>query len=221
VVDWRSSIIREGEAFGRERSIEIDWNAFAVAWRAKYQPAMQRVRAGEIGFVKLDLLHRQNLDAVLEEFGLGDLDEAARRYLNLIWHRLQPWPDAVEGLTRLKRRYIIATLSNGNVRLMLDMAKHAGLPWDMILGAEVAQAYKPQPDAYLRSIGFLDLAPEQCLMVAAHNSDLVAAGKCGLRTAFVPRPTEYGPEQDYDRQPKNPYDVVADDFLDLADKLGC
>lgn len=221
VVDWRSSIIHEGEAFGRERGIDIDWNAFALAWRAKYQPAMERVRRGEIDFVKLDVLHRMNLDANLAEFGITGLSEAEIDHLNRIWHRLEPWPDSVAGLTRLKTRYILATLSNGNVALMVDMAKHSGLPWDAILGAEVAQAYKPQPEAYLRTADFLGLAPQQCLMVAAHNADLVAAAGCGLCTAFVARPTEYGPAQARDFEATGDFDYVARDFIDLAGQLGC
>jgi len=224
VVDWRSSIIAEGEAFAAGRGgalAEVDWNAFALAWRARYQPAMERVRAGETGFVKLDLLHRQNLEEVLDEFGLADLDEADRQNLNLIWHRLQPWPDTVAGLARLKQRFILATLSNGNVRLIVDMARHAGLPWDMVLGAEIAGHYKPQPQSYLNSAAVLDLEPSECLMVAAHNSDLVAAGTVGFATAFVCRPTEYGPDQDFDQAAENDFDFVADDFLHLAAQLGC
>jgi len=221
VVDWRRSIIEEGKAFGPTHGIDIDWNAFALAWRAKYQPAMERVRSGEIDFVKLDVLHRMNLDANLEEFGVAGLSEADIDHLNRIWHRLQPWPEAVAGLTRLKTKYILATLSNGNVALMVNMAKHSGLPWDVILGAEVARAYKPQPEAYLRTAAFLGLEPGQCLMVAAHNSDLVAAAECGLRTAFVRRPDEYGPDQKIDQQAEHDFDFVAEDFNDLANQLGC
>ncbi|MDP6345424.1 MAG: haloacid dehalogenase type II [Alphaproteobacteria bacterium] len=221
VVDWRSSIIEQAGAFGRERGIDADWAAFADGWRGKYQPAMERVRSGATGWQKLDHLHRQNLLELLDEFGIRDLDHGDVDHLNRIWHRLRPWPDAVAGLTRMKRDYILATLSNGNVSLIVNMAKHAGLPWDMVLGAEVVGHYKPQPEAYLKSAGFLDLAPAECLMVAAHNGDLVAAGGCGLRTAFVRRPTEHGPTQDFDCEPENDYDFVADDFLDLAEQLGC
>jgi len=221
VVDWRTSIIREGETFGRDKGLKIDWNAFALAWRGKYQPAMERVRAGDVPFTKLDVLHRQNLEEVLIEFGVDGLSEDDKQHLNDIWHRLQPWPDTVEGLNRLHRRFILATLSNGNVRLIVDMARNAGLPWDMVLGAEIAGHYKPQPEAYLNSAAVLDLAPSNCLMVAAHNSDLVAAAARGLRTAFVRRPGEYGPTQDFDQEAENDYDVVADDFLHLAAQLGC
>lgn len=221
VVDWRSSIVHEGEAFGRAHDLDVDWAAFALAWRARYQPAMERVRSGEVDFVKLDVLHRMNLDANLEEFGITGLAEADIDHLNRIWHRLEPWPDTVAGLTRLKTRYVLATLSNGNVALMVNMARHSGLPWDAILGAEVAKAYKPQPEAYLRTADFLGLPPAQCLMVAAHNADLVAAANCGFRTAFVARPNEYGPGQTRDREATGDFDYVATDFLDLASQLGC
>lgn len=221
VVDWRGSIAREGEALGRRLGIERDWNAFALAWRAKYQPAMERVRTGEIGFVKLDVLHRMNLLETLKEFEIDGLSEVEIDELNRAWHRLDPWPDTVEGLTRMKTRYILATLSNGNVALMVNMAKRAGLPWDAILGAEVAGHYKPQPEAYLKTAEMLGLKPEECMMVAAHNGDLVAAAKTGLRTAFVSRPTEYAEDQDFDVKAENDYDHVADSFTDLAQQLGC
>ena len=159
---------------------------------------MERVRSGELGWTKPDLLHRMNLDQLLDEYGLSGLSEAELDHINRAWHRLSPWPDVVAGLNRLKPRFILATLSNGNIALMVNLAKRAALPWDMILGAEVARAYKPQPQAYRNAFEALDLAPEQCLMVAAHNSDLQAAASCGLRTAFVPRPSEYGPEQQHD-----------------------
>lgn len=221
VVDWRSSIIAEGEAFGRGRGLDIDWAAFADGWRAKYQPAMQRVRDGDTGWVKLDDLHHENLLELLDEFAISGLSEAEIGHWNKVWHRLDPWPDTVAGLSRLKRDYILATLSNGNVALLVNMAKRAGLPWDAVLGAEVAGHYKPQPEAYLKTAGFLGLAAEECLMVAAHNGDLMAAARCGLGTAFVRRAAEYGPAQDFDMEPENEYDYVADDFLDLASQLGC
>ena len=221
VVDWRGSIIAEGQAFGRARGFDVDWAAFADGWRAKYQPAMQRVRDGQIGWVKLDDLHRQNLDELLEEMAITCLTRDEIDHWNRVWHRLNAWPDAVEGLTKLKNKFILATLSNGNVALIVNMAKHAGLPWDAVLGAEVAGHYKPQPEAYLKTAQILALAPEDCLMVAAHSSDLVAAGSCGLGTAFVSRPREFGMGQTADKDAENDYHYVAHDFLDLADQLGC
>lgn len=221
VVDWRGSIIAEGEAFGRDRGLEVDWAAFADGWRAKYQPAMQRVREGKTGWVKLDDLHRENLLELLEEFTISGLSENEIDHWNKVWHRLNPWPDTVAGLTRLKSKFVLATLSNGNVALLVNMAKHGGLPWDAVLGAEVAGHYKPQREAYLKTAAFLGLAPQDCLMVAAHNADLAAAANCGLGTAFVSRPTEYGPGQTANQKAENDYDHVADDFLDLADQLDC
>ena len=220
VVDWRGSIIAMGPAFGAAHGFDLDWPAFATAWRAEYQPAMERVRSGEIGFVKLDVLHRMNLEKVLGDFGIGSLPEAVLDDFNRMWHRLDPWPDVVAGLTRLKAKYILVTLSNGNVSLMVDMARRAGLPWDMILGAEIAGTYKPQPAVYRNAADMLDLAPADVMLVAAHNGDLVAAAGAGLRTAFVPRPAEYGPGQTTDRVAEHDYDVVAADFIDLAAQLG-
>ena len=189
VVDWRSSIAREvRDSLGRA-GLECDWTAFAERWRALYQPAMEAVRSGRRPWTRLDDLHRENLRSVLDEFGLAPRSEAEIEQLNRAWHRLDPWPDAVAGLTRLKRRYILATLSNGNVALMVNLARHAGLPWDAILGAEVARAYKPMPEVYLRTADLLGLSPAECLMVAAHNGDLQAAAACGFRTAFVARPS--------------------------------
>jgi 2-haloacid dehalogenase len=221
VVDWRGSIAREAALFFEGRGIQRDWHAFADTWRGRYQPAMEEVRSGRRPWIRLDDLHRENLSSVLDEYGVGGLSDAEIDHLNRAWHRLDPWPDAVDGLTRLQRKYILATLSNGNVALMVNMAKRAGLPWDVILGAEVARAYKPQPEAYLRSAEFLDLDPHECMMVAAHNGDLVAARDCGFRTAFVRRPTEHGPDQRTDLEPEHHFDVVAEDFVDLAHKLGC
>jgi 2-haloacid dehalogenase len=191
----------------------------AVAWRGRYQPQLETVRSGERGWVVLDVLHREALDDVLDELAL-ELDAAARDELTLAWHRLDPWPDAVEGLTRLKERFVIAPVSNGNIALIVNMAKHAGLPWDVVLGAEVARAYKPQPEAYLRSAEALAIEPGEAMMVAAHNDDLVAAGAVGLMTAFVPRPSEQGPGQTTDLRAEGAYDVVATDFVDLARALG-
>jgi 2-haloacid dehalogenase len=221
VVDWRKSIAREAAALLGARGVACDWYAFADAWRARYQPAMAEVRSGRRPWVRLDDLHRENLLALLAELGIGGLSEAEIDHLNRAWHRLDPWPDTVEGLTRLKRRYILATLSNGNVALRVNMATRAGLPWDVILGAEVAGAYKPQPEAYLRTAALLDLPPASCMMVAAHNDDLVAAAACGFRTAFVARPTEHGPAQSRDLRAEQAFDVAADSFVDLAEVLAC
>ena len=221
VVDWRASIAREGEALGKAKGLDVDWTAFAVAWRKLYQPQMQRVRSGELPWTKLDDLHRMSLDRLIAEFGIRGLTEGETDHLNRAWHRLDPWPDSVPGLTRLKTRYILATLSNGNVALMVNMAKRAGLPWDAILGAEPARHYKPDPETYLSTAEYLGLKPEQCLMVAAHNGDLGAASKVGLRTAFVPRPMEHGAGQTRDIAPERAWDVVATDFVDLARQLGC
>ncbi len=220
VVDWRSSIIREGEALGRRKDIKVDWAKFADAWRAGYEPAMARVRDGELPWTKLDDLHRANLDQLLVECGIGGLSEDEIDHLNRGWHRLDAWPDTVEGLNRLRRKYILATLSNGNVALLVNMAKRAGLPWDAILGPEVARHYKPQPEAYLSTADYLGLQPGQCMMVAAHNYDLVAASRLGFRTAFVARPTEYGPNQTKDLKAEYEFNIVAESFVDLADKLG-
>lgn len=220
-VDWRSSIIREGEALGHRLGMGgVDWAAVADAWRAHYQPQMETVRSGQRPWTTLDVLHREALDTVLAAFGLHDVPAQERDALTLAWHRLDPWPDTVPGLEQLKRQFIIAPNSNGHIALMVNIAKRAGLPWDAILGAELARAYKPQPAVYLRSVAALGLEPSQVMMVAAHNSDLIAAAACGLQTAFVPRPTEHGPGQTSDLAPEREYDVVATDFLDLADQLG-
>src|SRR5437762_9174063 len=221
VVDWRSSLIREGEALGRAKGLKVSWTAFADAWRGLYQPMLEQVRSGAMPWTKLDDLHRMALDQLLVQFGVTGLTEAEIDHLNRAWHRLDPWPDAVAGLTRLRRRFILGTCSNGNVALIVNMAKRAGLPWDAILGAEPARHYKPQPEAYQITAEMLGLKTEQCMMVAAHNGDLKAAASCGLRTAFVPRPSEHGPGQSTDLAPAQAWDVVATDFVDLAAKLGC
>ncbi|MDB5396118.1 MAG: dehII [Rhodospirillales bacterium] len=223
VVDWRGGVAREAAPFlARHGADNADPFVFADAWRRRYQPAMEAVRNGRRPFTRLDVLHRENLAAILPDFGIDpvrvpavELDE-----LNLAWHRLDPWPDAVAGLTRLKRRYIIAPLSNGNIALLLNMAKRAGLPWDAILGAEVAQAYKPTPESYLRTADILALRPHELCLVAAHNGDLAAARSCGFKTAFVPRPTEHEAGQTIDLHPEQNWDVIADDFGALAGKLG-
>lgn len=221
VVDWRASIIREGEALGRAKGLDVDWVAFTDAWRGLYQPALEKVRSGAMPWTRLDDLHRMSLDRLLEDFKIKGLSAAEIEHLNRVWHRLDPWPDSVPGLTRLRRKFVLATLSNGNIALMVNMAKRAGLPWDAVLGAEPARAYKPQPDAYLRTADFLGLRPEECMLVAAHNSDLTAAARVGFRTAFVRRPTEYGPTQTRDLRADQSWDVVSESMIDLADKLGC
>ncbi|MDH3694018.1 MAG: haloacid dehalogenase type II [Gammaproteobacteria bacterium] len=220
VVDWRTSIINEGHALGKQKDLNVDWEKFADAWRGLYQPSMEKVRIGERSWTLLDQLHRESLEQLLQAFAIEGLSESEIDHFNRAWHRLQPWPDVVEGLKRLKSKFIIGTLSNGNIALLVNMAKHGGLPWDMILGAEVARSYKPLPDAYLLSAQALDLKPQQCLMVAAHNNDLFAAAELGFHTAFVARPTEYGPQQDKDLQAKGDFDFVAKNFIELAVRLG-
>src|ERR1700745_2026682 len=221
VVNWRDSIAREAKSFLGPKGYEKDWHAFADRWRARYQPAMEKVRKGERPWGRLDDLHPETLAELLKDFKIGGFGEAATNHLTRAWHRLDGWPDSVEGLTRLKRKFILATLSNGNVALMVNMAKHAGLPWDAILGAEVAHAYKPQPEAYDRTAAFLDLKPGQCMMVAAHNGDLLAARGRGFHTASVSRPLEHGPNKTRDVRAEHDFDVIAEDFIDLAAKLGC
>lgn len=221
VVDWRSSIIAELEAFGVAKGLEADWVKFTDDWRALYQPAMEEVRSGRRAWTILDVLHRESLDKLLAKHAIKGLSEAEILHLNTVWHRLKPWPDVVAGLTRLKTRFIIGTLSNGNVGLLTRLAKNASLPWDVVLGAETARAYKPLPQAYLASAALLNLEPAQVMLVAAHNGDLAAAAECGLATGFVGRPTEYGPHQKIDFKADRDWDVVAASFEDLAAKLGC
>ena len=221
VVDWRGSLIEDLPKLGKKHSLDTDWTSFADDWRGLYQPAMDEVRSGRRAFTILDVLHRESLVTLVERYRIAGLSQADLDHMSRAWHRLDPWPDVVGGLTRLKRKYILATLSNGNVALMVNMAKRAGLPWDVILGAEVARAYKPQPDAYLKSAEFLGLRPEECMMVAAHNRDHEAANALGFRNAFVPRPMEYGPGQTRDVTPSRAWDIVAKDFGEVADRLGC
>jgi 2-haloacid dehalogenase len=219
VVDWRGSIIREGMALGRRKKLKVDWAAFADAWRAGYKPAMARVRSGELPWTKIDDLHRMILDDLLKRFALGSLAEEEIDRLNRVWHRLKPWPDARAGLARLRRKHVIATLSNGNVALLTHMAKHAKLPWDCILSAEVVHHYKPDPETYLGAADLLGVKPQELMMVAAHKDDLHAARACGLKTAFVPRPREYGPAVKVDVSREPAFDVHARDFNDLARQL--
>jgi 2-haloacid dehalogenase len=217
IVDWHGSIAREVDAM----QLGVDGAEFALAWRAGYRPAMQRVRSGELGWTLIDDLHRLILDGLLDRFGIRHLDEAARRHLNRVWHRLDPWPDAVAGLTRLKSRFMICTLSNGNIGLLADMAKRAGLPWDCILSAEVFRAYKPDPATYLGVARVFDVAPGDAMLVAAHHDDLAGARACGLRTAYIERPLEFGAAQPKDVSPVAENEFHARDLLALADQLGC
>lgn len=222
VVDWREGVARDAQAFFSRQGLHgIDPRKFADAWRGQYQPAMEACRKGQRPYTRLDVLHRENLDTILVNYQV-DLDaipEADLNWLNLAWHRLDPWPDVIGGLNRLKERYIIAPASNGNISLMVDIAKRSGIAWDAILGAEVTRAYKPAAQAYLQLAEILGLEPAQVCMVAAHNNDLYAARRCGLSTAFVPRTTEHGPDQTTDLAPAEPWDVVANDFHDLADQV--
>ncbi|MBV9860036.1 MAG: haloacid dehalogenase type II [Alphaproteobacteria bacterium] len=221
VVDWRSGVIEDGRALGARKGIAADWERLADEWRGAYAPSMNRVRTGELPWTDLDALHRIALDRLLEEFGITGLDEADKNWLNLTWHRLKPWPDSVPGLTRLKKKYVIATLSNGTVRLLTDMAKHCGLPWDAVLGSDLVRHYKPDPEMYRSAVEFLGLGdPASVMMVAAHNNDLVHAAKHGLKTAYVGRPYEHGPNQTRDFKAEHDFTVVADSLEDLAAKLG-
>ena len=219
VVDWRPSVIRDCEELARRRGLKADWAAFADAWRDGYGPAMRRVRDGELPWTKIDGLHRMILDEILERFDIRDLTEDDKAWLNLAWHRLDPWPDAVDGLQRLRGKFIVASLSNGNVSLLVRMAKRANLPWDAVLSSELAQRYKPDLEVYRHAASLLSLRPSQVMMVAAHKGDLRAAARAGLRTTFVPRPNER-PNRDIDLSYDEAFDYNAADFLDLADQLG-
>ena len=221
VVDWRGSIIAEGNAWGKAKGVGIDWAGFADRWRAGYAPAMEKVRRGELPWTKLDDLHRMILDELFTEFRMMPaMSEEEKDHWNRVWHRLKPWPDSVAGLTRLKKKFTIAPLSNGNVALLTDMAKNAGLPWDLILSAELAKHYKPDREAYMTAVDLLGLQPGQVMMVAAHINDLNAARSFGLRTGFVHRPNEYGPARPGDNAAPGQFDVVARDITDLASQLG-
>ena len=220
VVNWRGSIIAEGNAWGKSKGITVDWGHFADRWRAGYGPSMDKVRKGQMPWTNLDGLHRMLLEDLLKEFGMTGLSEAEKDHWNRVWHRLNPWPDSVAGLIRLKKKFTIAPLSNGNVALLNDMAKRAGLPWDLILGAELAHHYKPDREAYLTSVELLGLKPEETMMCAAHRGDLNAARGFGMRTGFIHRPNEYGPSKKGDTANPGDFDVVASDMVDLAAKLG-
>ena len=221
VVDWRMSIAREGKALARRKNItHVDWLEFADEWRAGYGPSMNRVRQGELPWTRIDDLHRMILDELLNKYGIEGLTEDEKRDFNKAWHRLDPWPDSLAGLTRIKQRYIIATLSNGNVGLLTNMAKYGSLPWDCILSAELVRHYKPDPETYLMAADMLGLKPSEVLMTAAHKDDLKAARAQGLKTAFVSRPLEHGPGREVDTSPEDWIDVFANDIEDLALKMG-
>jgi 2-haloacid dehalogenase len=217
VVDWHGSIVREMHSLYPA----VDGNAFALAWRAGYQPAMARVRSGELGWTRIDELHRLILEGLLPQFGLSHLNESERMHLNRVWHRLDAWSDSVSGLLRLKKKFTICSLSNGNLGLLTHMAKRTGLPWDCVLSAEVFRAYKPDPATYLGVAKVFDLAPQQVMLCAAHHDDLAAARDCGLRTAYIERPLEFGALQHKDVSPQMGNDLHAQDIHALADLLGC
>lgn len=220
VVDWRSGLIAAGERLGKRCGLPVDWPALADAWRDGYGPGMDRIRRGQLSWEKLDRLHRLILNNLIPRFGLESLSEEDRDELNRAWHHLPPWPDALPGLTRLRRRYPVVALSNGNMSLLIGMARHAGLPWDGILSAELVRRYKPDPEVYLQVPELLDVRPSDVLMVAAHVWDLEGAQAAGLRTAFVHRPLERGPDVQPPIPPAGRFDVEARDFLDLAERLG-
>ncbi len=219
VVDWRGSIIRECRALGRKKKLAVDWAAFADAWRAGYRPAMARVRSGELPWMSIDQLHRMILDELLGRFAVEGLTEEEIDHLNRVWHRLRPWPDARRGLALLKRRHVLATLSNGNMALLVNMAKNARLPWDCVLSAELFRHYKPDPETYLGAAAMLGFEPREVMMVAAHKDDLRAAQACGLATAFVRRPREKGPQAKLDIAPDPGFDFNARNFIDLAKRM--
>ena len=219
LVDWRTGVAREAERGLRPLGHTLDWTAFADAWRAEYQPGMEEVRSGRIPFGKLDLLHRRNLERFMPRFGLTDLSETVRHELTLAWHRLDAWTDVPAALRRLQKKFLLAPVSNGNISLMVDLARRNDFPWDAILGAEIAGDYKPKPRVYFAACEAFDLEPAQCMMVAAHSNDLAAAAACGLRTAHIARPGEYGPDTG-ERAPTVPVDFAAADLSDLAGKLG-
>ena len=220
VVDYRSSIVAEGHRLSAAHGWDVNWGEFADAWRAEYRPSMDRAMRDASSWVDVDAIYRTVLDELLERYGVVGLTEEQKVDFNFVWHRLQPWGDSVPGLERLRARYILATLSNGNVRLLVDMARHAKLPWDLVLSSEIARAYKPDPRAYRMALELLDLRAEEVMMVAAHQYDLRAAQQLGFRTAFVMRPLEHGPHAVPDLTADDSFDVVATDFVDLARQLG-
>jgi 2-haloacid dehalogenase len=219
LVDWRTSIAREAELILKPLGHSLDWLAFADAWRGEYQPAMEEIRSGQLPFCKLDILHRRNVERILPRFGVAGLSEETLHDLNLAWHRLDAWPDVSSGFKLLKQKFLLAPVSNGNISLMVDLARRNDLPWDAILGSEIAGDFKPKPRVYLSACEAFDLAPADCMMVAAHSNDLAHAAQCGLRTGHIARPNEHGPGKG-EPGPKVPVDVAAADLVDLARKLG-
>jgi 2-haloacid dehalogenase len=219
VVDWRTSLIEDFSRFGSQRDLQVDWVRLVDDWRAEYQPSMDRVRTGNEPWRTLDQLHRASLEQLLDGRKIQGLTSEDVDYLVTGWHRLKPWPDAVPGLNRLRSKFILGPLSNGNVALLINLAKFAGLPWDMVFGSDLWRHYKPDPATYSGVCRLLSLEPQEVMMVAAHNYDLRAAKELGLRTAFIPRPTEYGPNQTKDLVPEGSWDIVAKDIVDLADQL--
>ena len=222
VVDWRNSVIAEGVGWGKSKGLNVDWADFADRWRLGYHPAMEKVRKAQIPWTRLDDLHRMILDELLIEFKITGLSEEEKVSWTHVWRRLKPWPDSVDGLTRLKKKYVIAPLSNGNIALMTNLAKFGGLPWDAILGSELAHHYKPDPEVYASAYYFLDLKPEEVMMCAAHAADLQAARSSGLRTGFIHRPTEYGngTVRVADKAKPGDFDVVSSSIVDLAQQMG-
>jgi 2-haloacid dehalogenase len=219
LADYRTAIAREAEALLKPKGYALDWPAFADAWRGQYQPALEEVRSGRRPYCKLDILHRENLETVLQRFGVTGLSDDDKDTLTLGWHRLDAWPDVPEGLARLKKRFWLAPLSNGNISLMVDLARRNHFPWDAILGADIAQDFKPKPRVYLAAAAAFDLKPQQCMLVAAHSSDLAAAAAQGLRTAHVARPNEHGPGRG-ETAPSVPVDYAVQSLVELAEKLG-
>ncbi|GAB2898780.1 haloacid dehalogenase type II [Paralcaligenes sp. KSB-10] len=219
VVDWRASIAREMAEFGAAKGIQADWLAFADAWRAGYVPAMDGVRSGRRVWANIDVLHRERLNELLGDFGLSGLSETEIQHVNKVWHRLNPWPDSVPGLTRLKRRYIISTFSNGSVACLVGMAKHGEIPWDAVFSADVVRHFKPDPEIYLGVQAFFDLRPHEVMLVAAHNNDLRHGRLHGMRTAYINRPTEYGPDQKKDLNAEEDWDLAVGGIDQLADIL--
>ena len=219
VVDWRSSIAREAKMMGEQKGFDFDWDNFADKWRAGYGPSMNKVRTGELPWTKIDVLHRMILDELLSEYNITNLTESEKDHFNRAWHRLDPWPVSVPGLTELKKNYVISPLSNGNVALLVNMAKYGGLPWDTVLSAELAQHYKPDPEAYQSTSEFLGFPIEQIMMVAAHKNDLKSAKGQGMMTGYIPRPKEHGPNTTVDSNPEDYIDIIGENFVDFANKM--